>query len=152
MHCITHCITIQSCFLGVADDFLTMVRGTRRSIHSPAELKLGYSKQNDSLCQSLPFYRLKQQCTSCFLHAVNSLFLPCLRVFLLSTGRMLHPVGWAVGVKLDRKNDYIELYMQQQSAIQMQWFMQRILLTCILDSWEVSKKGNRAPHDNWVRD
>ena len=58
-HCISHCITIQSCFLGVADVFLTMVEGTRRSIHSPAELKLGHSKQNDLLCQSLPFYRLK---------------------------------------------------------------------------------------------
>ena len=27
--CITHCITIQSCFLGVADVFLTMVEGMR---------------------------------------------------------------------------------------------------------------------------
>ena len=60
---LTHCITIQNCFLGVADGFLTltverttMVEGTRRRIHSPAKLKLGYSKQNEFLRhKTLPF-------------------------------------------------------------------------------------------------
>ena len=68
--CITYCITIQSCFLGVVDVFLTVVEGTKRSIHSPAEQKLGYSKHNDFLCQSLPFYHLKSRCKLCFPHAI----------------------------------------------------------------------------------
>lgn len=67
--CITHYITIQSCFLEVADVFPTMVEGERRSIHSSAELKLGQIKYNELFLQnalpSLPPNALSRYAVFC---------------------------------------------------------------------------------------